>query len=452
VEKQPIKEVSKLTNSTDNTCELKPTSMTASVWKIDEYARSEVEMELKVMSGESRGYWKYHAPGKWFKQAKAVGKINNEKAALLFDSGAEVSIVDTAFARKVGSVIDESQRQECVGIGEMTYMTKGRTKMKVTLAGSFVYYFDAWVGDQTGHDAILGMDFMVPAGIHLDMADGTLCLPDEVRIQLSGRRQLYGTQVKRVMLDQHLQISVGGMIEVLIRTSPSAILKLWVTRGTNWVLTVATGLGRTKYLQITNLSNKDLILQEDVVLGIWLAPDAVPRRPGFVSIGSRRYAEWLNLAFEATTEKQVELDPVDENDGPLTDRPEYATPTKILSRAKKREVATVATPRLLTKKDESDPGSETVQEDGDGGVSPQFSSPAEGLMEPILPEPLVDSMPKSEIDVLPTSDEDPEDAAICYHEDGDLFAEDVEQHMAVLPEVARCQSHSMTRGSCACTK
>ena len=31
-----------------------------------------------------------HAPGKWFKQAKAVGKIDNEKATMLFDSGAEV--------------------------------------------------------------------------------------------------------------------------------------------------------------------------------------------------------------------------------------------------------------------------------------------------------------------------------------------------------------------------
>jgi hypothetical protein len=179
----------------------------------------------------------------------------------------------------------------------------------------------AWVGDQTGHDAILGMDFMVPAGIRLDMADGTLCLPDEVWIQLSGLRQLYGTQVKRVMLDQYLQLSVGRMIKVPIRTPPSANLKLWVTRGTNWVPTVATGLRRTKYLQITNVGDKELILQEDVELGIWLAPDSVSRRPGFVSIGSRRYAEWQNLAFEATTEKQVELDPVEEYDGPLTDRP-----------------------------------------------------------------------------------------------------------------------------------
>ena len=47
-----------------------------------------------------------------------------------------------------------------------------------------VYYFDVWVGDQVGQEAILGMDFMVPAGIRLDLADGTLVLPSEARIYL----------------------------------------------------------------------------------------------------------------------------------------------------------------------------------------------------------------------------------------------------------------------------
>ena len=72
-----------------------------------------------------------------------MGKINNEKATLLFDSGAEVSIIDTTFARKVGCVIDESQEQECMGIGKNMHMTEGRTKITITLAGSLVYYFDA---------------------------------------------------------------------------------------------------------------------------------------------------------------------------------------------------------------------------------------------------------------------------------------------------------------------
>ena len=79
-------------------------------------------------------------------------------------------------------MIDDSQTQECVGIGENTYLTTGRTKIKITLDGSLVYYFEVWVGDQVGQEAILDMDFMVLAGIRLDLAGGTLCLPDEIRM------------------------------------------------------------------------------------------------------------------------------------------------------------------------------------------------------------------------------------------------------------------------------
>ena len=57
---------------------------------------------------------------------------------MLFDSGAEVSIIDTTFVRKVGCVIDESWTQECVSIGKNAYMTVKRTKMKITLDGSLV--------------------------------------------------------------------------------------------------------------------------------------------------------------------------------------------------------------------------------------------------------------------------------------------------------------------------
>ena len=96
-----------------------------------------------------------------------LGKNNNEKAILLFDSRAEFSIIDTTFARKAGCVIGESQKQECVGIGGNLYMAEGRTKMNITLNGSLVFYFDVWVGDQVGQEAILGMDFMVLDRIRL---------------------------------------------------------------------------------------------------------------------------------------------------------------------------------------------------------------------------------------------------------------------------------------------
>ena len=52
---------------------------------------------------------------------------------------------------------------------------------------------------------------MVPAGIRLDLADGTLCLPNEVRIQLSGRRTVYDNRVADVKLEQYARILAGGL-------------------------------------------------------------------------------------------------------------------------------------------------------------------------------------------------------------------------------------------------
>ncbi|EGZ20643.1 hypothetical protein PHYSODRAFT_328731 [Phytophthora sojae] len=140
-----------------------------SLHRSDDFSRSDAEVPLDLQSGETRGYWKQRRPeewfkqadrevtteipehgrdrslprvsehrrsGKWFRQAKITGKINNEKSILLLDTGAEVSIVDTVFARKVGCYVDTSQSQEYVGIGESVYMTEGRTRIKITLAGS----------------------------------------------------------------------------------------------------------------------------------------------------------------------------------------------------------------------------------------------------------------------------------------------------------------------------
>ncbi|KAE9307715.1 hypothetical protein PF008_g21165 [Phytophthora fragariae] len=290
-------------------------------------------MALEIASGEPRGYWKYHVPDKKFKQAKAVGKINNEKATLLFDSGAEVSILDIAFARKVGCYVDNSQTLECEGVGESPYTAEGRTRLKITLAGSLVYFFDVWVGPPTGgQDLILGMDFMVPAGIRLDPADGSICLPDEVRIQLAGRRPMYGDKVAQVFLNQHCQIDVGKSAEVTLQRNKSSQQNLWVTRGDRWVPTVTAGSGATRFLLLTNVSDRKLVLHRDLRVAIWLEGDRVPRVPGYISVGSRRYAEWQNLAYQATADGDDEVRPTAGDDGPAVERPQYTMPTAILRR------------------------------------------------------------------------------------------------------------------------
>ncbi|KAG2891435.1 hypothetical protein PC117_g24245 [Phytophthora cactorum] len=77
------------------------------------------------------------------------------------------------------------------------------------LAGCLVYCFDKWAGDLAGQDAILGMDFMVPAGVRLDLADEIMCFPDEMRIQLSGRRPLYGEKMRIVRAGKTRWIEPG---------------------------------------------------------------------------------------------------------------------------------------------------------------------------------------------------------------------------------------------------
>ena len=160
VEKQPEEERGVSIEKTDNISKIGkyPMVHVVSLNEPNDFARENAVMELDILPGEYRGYWKQHAPTKCFKQAKASGKINNDRANLLFDTGAEISILDVAFACKVGCQIDESERQKCHGFGESVYSTEGRTPIKVTLNVNLVNVFKVWVGPMVGQDAIFGMD------------------------------------------------------------------------------------------------------------------------------------------------------------------------------------------------------------------------------------------------------------------------------------------------------
>ncbi|OWY99521.1 LOW QUALITY PROTEIN: hypothetical protein PHMEG_00029463 [Phytophthora megakarya] len=295
--------------------------------KIAEYQRSTT---MELLPGESLGYWKHHSPAKWFRQAKITGKIHNEIPAPRCPSWTPPLLV--------GCYIDSSQIQDCVGIGDNVYQdnvyqTEEGIRIKATLAGSLVYFFDIWVGDLTGQQAILGMDFMVPAGIRLDLAHVSISLPDEVRIQLSGRRQLYSDKAKIVNVGQYLRIQAGESVELPLRLRSSIHDKLWVTRGNQWVPTISSGPGRTEYISITNIGD-EVFDHASRPTDRDLAGDHVPRIPGFISIGSRRYMEWQNLALEATTDTRSEEMEVKVPLVPAVERPEYKTPRAILQRPK----------------------------------------------------------------------------------------------------------------------
>ncbi|OWZ15792.1 Eukaryotic/viral aspartic protease [Phytophthora megakarya] len=211
-------------------------------------------------TGERREYWKHYAPDKWYKQAKTHGKLNNRKAVLLLDTGAEVSILDTTFSR----------------IRDETYFTVGKMRVKVTLAGNMMYYMDLWVGDLVGQNAIFGVNLMEPAGVRIDTADGTACLPDEIWIQMIGRRPL--------MVPSLIRVAAGLTFDVSLRQEKNA-LRLWMTRGTTWVTSVI-------------------------------------RAP---------YDERQNLAYEATSDVN-DREVFQESREPVTERRAYARPQKVMHR------------------------------------------------------------------------------------------------------------------------
>ncbi|OWY90673.1 Eukaryotic/viral aspartic protease, partial [Phytophthora megakarya] len=225
VAKRSRDEVSRCTAAlNDNTCEskmvrtaLERAPRVSAIRSTDEYARETPLNAIDLQPGERRGYWKHCAPDKWYKQAKIHGKLNNRKAVLLLDTGAEVSILDATFAREVGCQIDTSVTQECVGIRDETYFTVGKTRVKDTLAGNMVYHMDLWVGDLVGQNASFGMNLM--------------------------------------------------------KNAP----RLWVTRGTAWVTSVIRApVGRHMCLRVTNIMEKSVVLDAHTTVGWWTPVDSIP--------------------------------------------------------------------------------------------------------------------------------------------------------------------------------
>ncbi|KAE8883029.1 hypothetical protein PF003_g32919 [Phytophthora fragariae] len=187
---------------------------------------------------------------------------------------------------------------------------------------------------------------------------------------------------------------------------------------------------------------------------MWLPGDTIPRLGGYVTVGSRRYAEWQNLAFQATTDLPDD-GPGEESTEPMVDRPQYTTPTRILARSKENHRPVISqvvasTPPTLVPNEGTLEVEPNVTVEGPSLVGTEEKPEAE---EPIRALPsddssLIEAAVQDRTDTTPAETpmepeppeteppDPPQGDPVCYHEGGELFAEDVESHMAVLPEVA----------------
>jgi hypothetical protein len=118
------------------------------------------------------------------------------------DSGTDMSIIDPKFARDIGAEIETSEATSAAEVGDMVYHTEGETTVKITLAGHLVYFFTLWVGKLDNTDLIFGTDFIRPAGVCLDVADESVCMPDEICIPCEGRRRMIFKAGTRIVTPQ----------------------------------------------------------------------------------------------------------------------------------------------------------------------------------------------------------------------------------------------------------
>ncbi|GMF33493.1 unnamed protein product [Phytophthora fragariaefolia] len=168
---------------------------------------------------------------------------------------------------------------------------------------------------------------------------------------------------------------------------------------------------------------------------MWLEGGRVPRTPGFVLVGSRRYAEWQNLVYQATTDQASEEELHTEPDGPLVDRPLYETPLKIL-RQDAEYAKPIAAQVSAAHPDEAkpEPRSELLGR-ADGSDRPIASDPVSEASEAAREIRPDHQETASQLNTPPiATQDDAGDEEVCFHEGGDVFAEDVEKEMAVLPE------------------
>ncbi len=316
--------------------------------------------ELKLKPGERRGWWSKHKYDRRTRMTSTVyGAIDDKPAKILLDSGANVSIINTSFARKLGLLKYARKDAELrvQGISNLGLQMNGRIDIKITLGHSIVYFYEVWISDHhAGVDLLLGVDFLMSAGIRLDLYLGRATLPDEVRIPLNNVRDVKENQAAtRVRVGPTQTLQVPANSTVYFRTRLPANWKdlvLWVGRKPHWVPTVVrTKTGTPRYIRVTNLSDQLQLVYHHQAVAYWVEKDHIPTQLGYVREQSCKYKEWQVLAFEGVHSKEFEERLEDEFDAwvkanpPLPNKPSPpSTPiTKILQRSE-ANVATLNVP------------------------------------------------------------------------------------------------------------
>ena len=304
--------------------------------------------------GERRGWWSKHRYDKRTRMRAVVcGAVEDVDTRILLDTGANVSILSTRLARRLGLLkyARKDQALNIQGIGDKKVSVEGQVEVKITLGLNIVYVYTVWISDhQDTSGLILGVDFLMAAGIRLDLYAGKARLPDEVCISLNNVRDVAENKAaSRIMVSptNTMMVSSGDTKYFRIRVPKDMDqYELWVTRKPKWVPTIIKSkAGVPRYIKITNVSEKETdlqIIRAREPVGFWVEKNHIPLNLGYVREDSRKYKEWQVLAFEGMTGKIFQQRMDDEFDiwaaenPPLPDKPKL--PSSPITGILKREV------------------------------------------------------------------------------------------------------------------
>ncbi|ETP20798.1 hypothetical protein F441_05568, partial [Phytophthora nicotianae CJ01A1] len=304
---------------------------------------------VRLLPGERLGWWSSKKFDRRVRMRALVeGAVNDSRTKILLDTGANVSVISTKLARRlrVRDVPDHGRYMEVQGFTQGKQGTSRRALVKITLGWERVYEFELWVMDHSaGVEVVLGTDFMIPAGVRLDLFHAAAQLPDEIKIPLIKTKNMegdegYGTHVTGAPTED-LYIPAREWAEFRLQKrqpSPETHV-LWIKRDKAWVPTVTrTRRGRPDYVRITNVTVKHVWYSSHRPVVQWVPFGDLPREAGYVRLDSKKYTEWQVIAYAesrepALLEKGCKLyEDWLSKQPPAVEKPDYVAPTEVQKR------------------------------------------------------------------------------------------------------------------------
>ncbi|KAG4055616.1 hypothetical protein PC123_g9288 [Phytophthora cactorum] len=209
-----------------------------------------------------------------------------------------------------------------------------------------IYEFEMWVmAHSAGVDVVLGTDFMIPAGIRLDLFHGAAQLPNKIRIPLVKTKNMldseeYGSHVDAGPSEQ-LDIPGHEWREYRLSKRQVALERhiLWVRR-TEKIIPSVTRFrrGRPQRIKLTNVSDRTVYFSAHDDIAVLVPAGDLPRGDGYVRVDSKKYRDWQAFPYEGCRDRELfqrECELYERwlaTQPPSVERPDYPGPQGVATR------------------------------------------------------------------------------------------------------------------------